>query len=53
MIFEQRWPKYDPKMIVEDEIELVIQINGKVRDKIKVSVDISEEEAKEKALISE
>ncbi len=52
-IFEQRWPKYDPKMIVEDEIELVIQINGKVRDKIKVSADISEEEAKEKALISE
>ncbi|MCX6807339.1 MAG: class I tRNA ligase family protein, partial [Patescibacteria group bacterium] len=39
------WPSYDAKLIVEDKIELVIQINGKVRDKIMVSADITEQEA--------
>jgi leucyl-tRNA synthetase len=52
-IFNQQWPKYNPKMIVEDKIEMVVQINGKVRDKIQVPADISEDEAKEKALASE
>ena len=51
--FNQEWPKYNPEMVQDDLIEMPIQVNGKVRDKIKVSVDISEEEAKEKALASE
>jgi leucyl-tRNA synthetase len=42
----QPWPKYNPELAIEKKIELVIQINGKVRDRIKVSADISEEEAK-------
>jgi leucyl-tRNA synthetase len=37
----------------EDEIELVVQINGKVRDKIAVEPGISREEAKNKAMQSE
>lgn len=44
------WPAYDPKLIKEKEIELVVQVNGKVRDKIKVPADISEEEARNTAL---
>ncbi len=52
-IFNQEWPKYNPEMIKEEEIELVVQVNGKLRDKIKVSADISEEEAREKSLASE
>lgn len=52
-IFEQRWPKFDPKKVIEDEIELVIQVNGKVRDKVMVSKDISEKEAEKIALGSE
>ncbi len=52
-IFLQPWPKHNPEFIKEKEIELVIQINGKVRDKIKVSADISENEAKKIALESE
>ncbi|MBU4512325.1 class I tRNA ligase family protein [Patescibacteria group bacterium] len=44
-IFKQPWPKYDAKLIKEEEIELVIQVNGKVRDKIKVAADINEVEA--------
>lgn len=45
----QPWPKYDPDALVQDEIEIVVQINGKVRDKIKVSPEISEDELKQAA----
>ena len=41
----QAWPTFDPKLIVEDTIELVIQVNGKVRDKISAQAGITEEEA--------
>ncbi len=47
------WPAYDPAKLVASTFELVIQVNGKVRDRITVSSDISEEEAKEKAMTSE
>lgn len=47
------WPKYDPALIVEEEIDLIIQVNGKVRDSIKVKADIGEEEAKKVAVESE
>ncbi len=49
-IFLQPWPKYDPELVREETITLVIQINGKVRDKIEVKTDISEEEAKKLTL---
>lgn len=52
-IFKEAWPKYDEKLILEEEIEMIVQINGKLRDKMKVSADISEEEATRKALESE
>ncbi len=52
-IFQEKWPKYDPKMVKEEKIILVIQINGKVRDKIQVEADISENEAKKFALSQE
>jgi len=45
----QKWPKYDKDKIVDDEIEIVVQVNGKLRDKIKVPKDISEEDAKKLA----
>lgn len=47
------WPKYDPKSITDKKIEMVIQINGKLRDKIMVPSDIPEIEAKKIALSSE
>lgn len=52
-IFKEEWPEYDSKMIKDEEVELVIQVNGKVRDKITVSADISEEKAKKIAVESE
>jgi leucyl-tRNA synthetase len=38
------WPGYDPALLVEDEIEMPIQVNGKVRDKIIVKKDASKDE---------
>jgi len=49
-ITDQRWPDYDPKFLVEDEVEMVIQVNGKVRDRMKLSMLATEEEAKSAAL---
>lgn len=44
-IFKEKWPEYDPEMIKDEEIELIVQVNGKLRDKMKVSSEISEDEA--------
>ena len=49
-IFLEKWPKYDPKLTKAEMITLVIQVNGKVRDKIEVAVGISEEKAKKLAI---
>ncbi|MCK4453929.1 leucine--tRNA ligase [Candidatus Parcubacteria bacterium] len=49
-IFKEKWPKYDPKLVKEEKIFLIIQINGRMRDKIEVETDISEEEAKKLTL---
>ncbi len=49
-ITEQRWPAYDERLLVEDEIEIVIQINGKVRDRMKMPILATEEELKSAAL---
>ena len=40
------WPKYDEKYLIEDEIEIVVQVNGKLRDKTMIDKDASEEEIK-------
>lgn len=45
-IFEgKNWPEYNEELAKEEEVELVVQINGKVRDKIMVNPEINEEEA--------
>ncbi len=49
----QKWPKYKKELVKEKKIILVIQINGKVRDKIEVESEISKEEAKKIALSSQ
>jgi len=49
-VFLQSWPKADEKIAQEETFDLIIQINGKVRDKIQVSKNISEQEAKDLAL---
>src|ERR1700756_3942781 len=49
-ITEQRWPTYDERLLVEDETEIVIQINGKVRDRVKMPILATDEELKNAAL---
>jgi len=51
--FNQSWPKYSPKLIKEKKITLIIQINGKVRDRIETEAALPEKEAKELALSRE
>ena len=45
-----KWPKYDPKKIVEENIKIVIQVNSKVRAEMTIGKDMTEDEVKEKAL---
>lgn len=52
-IHNQNWPIYDKEAIVKEEMEIVIQVNGKVRDKIIVDVNIGKEELQKAALSSE
>jgi leucyl-tRNA synthetase len=47
---ESVWPEYDEKALIKDEILIVIQVNGKLRSKISVSREATEEEIKEMAL---
>src|SRR3989449_7847537 len=49
-ITEQSWPSYDERLLAEDEVEVVIQINGKLRDRIKMPIVATEEELKAAAL---
>ena len=46
---EANWPEYDEEMLVDDEVEIPVQFNGKVRFKIIVPIDATEEEVFEKA----
>lgn len=52
-IHQQAWPKVDEAAAKEDVIELPVQINGKVRDRITVAAEASEDEIKSAALASE
>ena len=52
-VHEQAWPAWDEALIRAEEITLVVQVNGKLRDRIEVPADITEETAKELALSSE
>lgn len=46
----QKWPDFDESKILEENFEMIVQVNGKVRGKIVVSVNTTEEEMKDLAL---
>ena len=52
-IFKASWPKFDPQLLIEENVELVIQVNGKLRSKIEVPCGISEDKLKELVLKDE
>ena len=51
-VHEQEWPSWDESLITREEITLIIQVNGKLRDRIEAPADVSEDIAKELALSS-
>jgi leucyl-tRNA synthetase len=51
-IHNQNWPEADSELMAVEEITLIVQVNGKLRDRIVVPVDISKEEAEKIALAS-
>ena len=42
-VHAQKWPAYDPSALVQNEIEVVLQINGKVRDRVRIAADLDRE----------
>ncbi|MGH2608382.1 MAG: leucine--tRNA ligase, partial [Tepidiformaceae bacterium] len=42
----QRWPKFDAELASDDEVEVVVQVNGKVRDRLRLPAGTSEEDAR-------
>ena len=52
MACQQRWPEWDPQFLAESDVEIVIQVNGKLRDKVTVQRDLENEELKRVVLAS-
>ena len=48
-VFDGGWPAFDAAMLVDDEVDLVVQVNGKVRGKLRVAIDITQDAALAKA----
>ena len=42
-VHAEKWPAYDASALTQDEIEVVLQINGKVRDRVKIAADLDKE----------
>jgi leucyl-tRNA synthetase len=40
------WPEFDPALVVDDEVEIGVQVNGKVRSRVKLRKDASEADAR-------
>ena len=49
-VFDAGWPRFDPALAAEETIELVVQVNGKVRSKVQVARDITQDAAVATAL---
>ena len=49
-VFNESWPTFDPSALVKDEVEIAIQINGKIKSRINVASNLTEDEIKEAAL---
>ncbi|MBU2221804.1 MAG: leucine--tRNA ligase, partial [Candidatus Omnitrophica bacterium] len=52
-IFKASWPKYDPGLLVETTVTMVIQVNGKVRARLEMPTDVSEDKLREMVLKEE
>ena len=53
LIEDEKWPEHDEQALVRDSIQMMIQVNGKLRDKITVAADADDEVVKTEAINSE
>jgi leucyl-tRNA synthetase len=49
----EQWPKFDPALTVDETVTVVVQINGKVRDRLEIEAGAAEEDVRARALASE
>jgi len=49
-IFKEKWPKYNPQLLKKEKVVLIVQINGKLRDKIEIEGELTQKEIEEIAL---
>ena len=52
-LWQEPWPRADPRLLTRDEVEVVVQVNGKLRDRLHVAPGTSEDELVALALASE
>jgi leucyl-tRNA synthetase len=52
-VYRAPWPGFDPDQISEEKVNVMIQVNGKIKDKVNVALDCDEEEVKREAMQSE
>jgi leucyl-tRNA synthetase len=52
-VFKQPWPVFDAALALEDAVEVPVQVNGKLRGKVTVALDISKEELETVALAND
>jgi leucyl-tRNA synthetase len=53
MVFDSTWPAHDPQFLVQEEIEIGVQVRGKLRGSIKIAPDAQQDEVVKKALEDE
>jgi leucyl-tRNA synthetase len=49
-VYRAPWPDFDPEQIFEETVNVMIQVNGKIKDKISVALDCGEEDVKREAM---
>jgi leucyl-tRNA synthetase len=52
-VVHQRWPSFDPALALEEQVVMVVEVDGKVRDRITVDADAGEDRCRELALASD
>jgi leucyl-tRNA synthetase len=52
-VFRAPWPAFDPAVAADEAVNVMIQVNGKIRDKVSVALDCDEETVKKEAMQSE
>ncbi|MGY0373085.1 leucine--tRNA ligase [Clostridium sp. JNZ J1-5] len=52
-VFNATWPTFDPKALIKDEVEIAIQISGKIRARMNIPTNLTDDEIKEAALGNE